>query len=194
LAADVEAGSFRRDLFYRLSVVTLTIPSLSQRSEDIPKLVARLVDHFRGEIPHHVERVSGEAMAALCRYSWPGNVRELMNVVERAMLLANGNEITLADLPQSISGLAPGQVAEFPTPEAVADERFRVPTAWLGLPLGKARQKLLVEFERAYLAGLLEATGGRIAETARRAGIGPRSLFEKMKRLGLRKEDFRLRD
>jgi DNA-binding NtrC family response regulator len=193
LAAEVEAGSFRRDLFYRLSVVTLTIPPLRERREDIPTLVRGLLEHFRGEIPHHIDGVSSEAIEALCRYDWPGNVRELMNVVERAMLLSTNEEISLVDLPETISGLAASTDSEFPTPEAVEDERLSVPKAWLGQPLGEARQRLLAEFERAYLTGLLEATNGRIGETAKRAGIQPRSLFEKMRRLGLRKEDYRPR-
>ncbi len=191
LAVEVEAGRFRRDLYYRLSVVSLNIPPLSQRREDIPRLVHGLLDHLRAEIPHPVAGVSREAMNALCRYNWPGNVRELMNVIERAMLLSNSETITPADLPESISGLAPDIDPEFPTPGVIEEERLSVPREWLKQPLREARQKLLAEFERAYLAGLLEVTGGRVGETARRAGIQPRSLFEKMKRLGLRKEDYR---
>ena len=193
LTSEIEAGNFRRDLYYRLSVVTLTIPPLRERREDIPSLVENLLDHFRGEIPQHIRGVSNDAMEALSQYDWPGNIRELMNVLERAMLLCTDEEISLADLPESISGLMPTTDPEFPTPEAVEDERLSVPQDWLKQPLRDARQKLLTEFERAYLAGLLEATGGRIGETAKRAGIQPRSLFEKMKRLGLRKEDYRPR-
>ncbi len=193
LAAEVEAGNFRRDLYYRLSVVTLTIPALRQRCEDIPALVNSLLNQLRGEIPHHIEGVSQDAMEALCRYDWPGNVRELMNVIERAMLLSSEGRILPSDLPGSISGLTPIVVPAFPTPQAVEDERLRVPREWLRQPLREARQKLLAEFERAYLVGLLEATHGRIGETAKRAGIQPRSLFEKMKRLGLHKEDYRNR-
>ena len=191
LAEEVEADRFRRDLYYRLSVVSLTIPPLCERREDIPALVRGLLEHFRGEIPHHIEGIAPEAMEALCRYDWPGNVRELMNVIERAMLLTSDGEISLRDLPATISGLVPDLEPEFPTPQVVEEERLSVPQEWLKQPLRDARQKLLSEFERAYLAGLLEETGGKVGETAKRAGIQPRSLFEKMKRLGLRKEDFR---
>ena len=191
LAEEVDADSFRRDLYYRLSVVSLTIPPLRERREDIPTLVSGLLEHFRGEIPHHVERATDEAMEALCRYDWPGNIRELMNVIERAMLLTNDGEVSLRDLPATISGLVPEVEPEFPKPQDVEEERLSVPQEWLRQPLRDAREKLLTEFERAYLAGLLEETSGKIAETAKRAGIQPRSLFEKMKRLGLRKEDYR---
>jgi len=194
LAAEVESGNFRRDLYYRLSVVSLTIPPLAQRRQDIPALTSGLLEHFRAELPRHIEGVAPAAMEALCRYDWPGNVRELMNVIERAMLLSADEEISLDDLPASISGLVPELEPEFPTPQAVEEECLSVPQEWLKQPLRDARHKLLTEFERAYLAGLLEETGGRIGETATRAGIQPRSLFEKMKRLGLRKEDYRKRD
>ena len=193
LHAEVEAGTFRRDLFYRLSVVTLTIPPLRERREDIPLFVKRLLEHFRGEIPHQITGVSAPAMSALCQYDWPGNVRELMNVIERAMLLAPGEEISASDLPTSISGLAAVGMATFPTPEAVIDEELRIPRQWIDLPLRDARAKLLTEFERAYLAALLSATGGKIGKTAERAGIQPRSLYDKMKSLGLSKEDYRTR-
>ena len=191
LATEIEAGNFRRDLYYRLSVVTLTIPPLRERREDVPSLVESLLDHFRGEIPRDIRGVSARAVEALSRYDWPGNVRELMNILERAMLLCTNEEISLGDLPESISGLTSTTDAEFPTPEAVEEERLSVPKEWLRQPLRSARQKLLMEFERAYLTGLLEATRGRIGETAKRAGIQPRSLFDKMRRLGLRKEGFR---
>lgn len=193
LAAEVEAGNFRRDLYYRISVVSLTIPPLSERREDIPGLARGLLDHFRGEIPHHIKGFATETMEALCRYDWPGNVRELMNVIERAMLLSSDDEISLCDLPATIGGVAPDLDPEFPTPQDVEEERLSVPQEWLRQPLRDAREKLLAEFERAYLVGLLEETRGRVGETAKRAGIQPRSLYEKMKRLGLRKEDYRRR-
>ena len=191
LHEEVEAGTFRRDLFYRLSVVTLTIPPLRERREDIPLFVERTLEHFRGEIPSQITGISSSAMQALCKYDWPGNVRELMNVMERAMLLAEGQEICVTDLPVNISGLTPAATPAFPTPEAVEDETLHVPKQWLDLPLREARAKLLAEFERAYLAELLTATGGKIGKTAQRAGIQSRSLYDKMKNFGLSKEDYR---
>lgn len=190
LVEEVESGSFRRDLFYRLGVVSLTIPPLRERREDIPNLLNSMIESFRAEIPHDVRGVSARATQALCQYDWPGNVRELMNVIERAMLLSTNDEISPEDLPANISGLAAAE-AELPTPQVMDEENLQVPREWLRLPLRDAREKLLTEFERAYLASLLEATGGRVGETARKAGIQPRSLFEKMRRHGLRKEDYR---
>ena len=190
LVEEVESGNFRRDLFYRLGVVSLTIPPLRERREDIPNLLVSMIEGFRAEIPHHVRGVSAEAREALCRYAWPGNVRELMNVIERAMLLTTDDEISIGDLPENISGLVASD-ARLPSPRGMESENLRVPREWLMLPLRDAREKLLTEFERAYLASLLEATRGRIGETARRAGIQPRSLFDKMRRHDLKKEDYR---
>ena len=188
LAEEVATGEFRRDLYYRLSVVSLTIPPLSERREDIPSLTRRFVQHFRGEIHGTVEGINDAAMNALKAYTWPGNIRELMNVVERAMLLASGEEITVNDLPTAIQGKQTGFA--LPSPESI-DESLRIPKEWLSLPLAESREKLLLEFERAYLDGLLKATKGRIGKTAERAGIRARSLYDKMKRLGLQKEDYR---
>ncbi len=201
LAALVEEGSFRRDLFYRLSVVALAVPPLRDRSEDIPELAQSYLQHFRRHISTGIVRIRPEAMDALARYAWPGNVRELMNVIERAMLLCEGEEIELGDLPEDIQ-IVDGAVGEAPGEEAgeggIAASSQATPDAgealrqeWLGLSLREARDQAIAEFEGAYLTGLLRLTGGRIGVTARRAGIQPRSLYEKMKRLGLQKEDFR---
>ena len=190
LEADVASNDFRRDLYYRLSVVSLTIPPLRERREDIPPLVEGLLDHFRTEIPYRVEAVTPEAMAALCAYEWPGNVRELINVIERATLLTTDDAISPEDLPEGVRGEYTS-TSQLPSPEALEEELLRIPKAWLDMPLRESRETLLREFERAYLSALLEATRGRVGETAVRASIQPRSLYEKMKQLGLRKEDFR---
>jgi len=189
LEEDVEAKRFREDLYYRLSVVTLTVPPLRDHWEDIAGLVQKYIDYFSTRIPCEVDGIADAALQALYRYAWPGNVRELINVVERAALLANGREITLNELPIGVSGQLAGAdpgAAVIPlTPDAVPED-------WLGRPLSEVRKAAVGDLERAYLAALLRETGGAIAETARRAGMDPRSLHHKMKRYGLRKEDFKL--
>lgn len=190
LIEDVEAGNFRRDLYYRLGVVSLTIPPLRERKEDMRRLVGSMLNHFRAELPYYVDKISQEAMEALCRYDWPGNIRELMNVIERAVLLTTDDEISTDDLPESICAPKMMSSTQLPVP-VITEERLRVPLPWLGLPLRDAREKLLKEFERAYLTALLKDTSGRVGQTAKRAGIQARSLYDKMKRHGLRKEDFR---
>ena len=97
LAQEVESGHFRRDLYYRLNVISLTIPPLRERREDIPLLIDNYVDFFQNNIGRYVGGTTKDAVNALIQYSWPGNVRELMNVIERAVLLSEGEKLTTPD-------------------------------------------------------------------------------------------------
>jgi len=193
LLVEVEAKRFRQDLYYRLGVVTLSIPPLRSRREDIPALVTRYLEVYRRRFVREIADVQPEALDALTRYAWPGNVRELMNVMERAVLLSRSHRIGLEDLPESIA--APGRA----TPASVAGvaasdaECLALPREWMDRTWTEARREVLVQFERAYLTRLLRESGGRIGEAARRAGMQPRSLFEKMRVHGLRKEAFKPR-
>ncbi|MFZ5953095.1 MAG: sigma-54 interaction domain-containing protein, partial [Candidatus Rifleibacteriota bacterium] len=103
LQSDVDAGRFRRDLFYRLSVVNILIPPLRDRPEDIAPLIRKLIDQLPPRSAQNRRIVSDEATEAMIAYSWPGNVRELMNVLERAILLGDGQRIDIGDLPEEIS-------------------------------------------------------------------------------------------
>lgn len=192
LEEEVASLRFRKDLYYRLSVVALTIPPLRNRREDIPVLIDSYINYLRSRIGRDVFGITHEALQALCRYSWPGNVRELINVIERAMLLCNDDKISLADLPESISGESELEHPQFSL-SSITQEADFFSGEWLQKPLHEVRKDILERFEHTYLAGLLQLTGGRIGETAKRAGIQPRSLFDKMKRLGLRKEEFRIK-
>ena len=184
LAAEMAAGRFRPDLYYRLGVVTLTLPPLRERREDVPQLAESYIAHFRGRLKRPVEGIAPRALEALCAHSWPGNVRELINVLERAVLLASGPRIDLRDLPPAISGelapLARARAGGVELPPVRTDRSWH-----------RARAEVLEAFERRYLSALLEECNGRVGEAARRARIDPRSLYDKMKRLGLRKEAFR---
>jgi DNA-binding NtrC family response regulator len=170
LKEEMALKRFRPDLYYRLSVVTLRIPALRERREDIPLLAETYLTRFRLDLNATATRISPRTMEALLSYSWPGNVREVINVLERAVLLCEGDEITLDDLPEEIT-------ESLAAPEMASQAK----RAWSDA------------FERTYLNELLEATQGRISETASRAGIDPRSLYDKMRRHGLRKEDFKKR-
>jgi len=190
LEEEIESGYFRKDLYYRLSVMTLTIPPLKDRIEDIPVLVESYIKYLRPRIGCEVFGISDEAQEALEQYLWPGNVRELINVIERAMLLCNDTEITLLDLPTNISGKSEGTTmnsASLLHPPDLGN----LQEEWLQKPLQEVRKEVLEKFEHSYLSGLLRLTNGRVGETAKRAGIQSRSLFDKMQRLGLRKEDFK---
>ena len=192
LEEEIESRNFRKDLYFRLSVIALRIPPLRDRIEDIPILVESYINYLRPRIGCDVFGITDEAQESLCHYAWPGNVRELINVIERAMLLCNNSEITLDDLPTNISGRGkPTKIhaASQLKPQDVGNLKEEL----LQKSLQEARSEVLEEFERTYLSGLLHLTNGRVGETAQKAGIQPRSLFDKMKRLGLRKEDFKLK-
>ena len=188
---EIRTRRFREDLYYRLSVVSLKIPPLRERREDIPELLDSYLEHFCTRFGRSIAGIREEAKASLIRYDWPGNVRELINAMERAVLLCPGDEITVAELPQMISQLpadarpAAAWSALQALPQGLLTERF------VKRPWKEVRKETLALFERQYLTELLRLTGGRVGETARRAGMEPRSLHEKMKRYGLRKEDFR---
>ncbi|HTL53868.1 MAG TPA: sigma-54 dependent transcriptional regulator [Planctomycetota bacterium] len=209
LVPEIDAGRFRRDLYHRLSVVTVTVPPLRDRAEDIPALVERQIAYRAVELGREVHGIHPLAMQALCRYKWPGNVRELNNVVERAILLCDDSEITWADLPESITDTlgVPVEretsarhtslpaVTTAPATDPVANEAasnlLRLPEHWLSKPLNEMRSLFIFDLERQYIEGLLMATRGRVGEAAKRAGLPERSLYEKMQLYNLRKEDFR---
>ncbi|HSF99714.1 MAG TPA: sigma-54 dependent transcriptional regulator, partial [Vicinamibacterales bacterium] len=187
LEAALKTRGFRSDLYFRLAVVTLTVPSLRERREDIPLLVRHYLDHFRAALGRPVVSVSADAVDALVAYDWPGNVRELINVVERAVLLCHGTELGLSDLPPSVVAGRSGAL------NAGRDGGMAVDAALLDKPLLEARTEVVAGFERRYLDRLLTATGGRLAETAERAGVNPRTLFDMLQRHGLDKKDYRRR-
>ena len=178
---------FREDLYFRLSVVTLVVPPLRDRREDVGPLAHGYLERFAQQLARPGLAMRAEVLEALEAYQWPGNVRELINVIERAVLLCRGGEITLSDLPPS---MAVGGADEDGARPADLTEG-RVPTDWLERPLKEVKREAVEAVETAYLRALLERTGGRVGEAAERAGVDPRSLFEKMRRYGLRKEDYR---
>ena len=165
LREEMKAERFRADLFYRMSVVTVDLPPLRRRREDIPLLAEYFLRRHAEKSGRQVEGFTPGAMQVLQIYPWPGNVRELENAVEQAVVLSQGRQIGVEDLPEELSRTT-----------AVSSE-----TDAFGLPFRQARQA----FERRYFEELLVRTNGVIAEAARIAGI-PRSYFyEKMKRLGV---------
>jgi DNA-binding NtrC family response regulator len=185
LDAAIEDKSFRQDLYFRLSVMKLTLPPLRDRREDIPPLVETYVELYRRQLGRlDIEGTSFEAMRALETYGWPGNVRELINVIERSVLLCEGRLITLDDLPEEVAGAGAG--------DAPAGGPGELDFAtWMDRPLPEAREAILGAFEASYLARLLAETNGSVGATATRAGVEPRTLYNKMKLYGLRKEDFK---
>jgi len=191
LAEEVQAQRFRSDLYYRLSVVTLEIPPLRVRHEDIPGLVESNAEHFQLTMKRPAGVVREDALELLTQYRWPGNVRELINVIERAVLLCEGTEITPFDLPPEIRG--DGEVLRLDLPaEEPADSQEMSSEQLLERPFQEARREVLEAFERRYIENLLQRSHGRIKDAARIAGLNTRSLYDKMQRHRIRKEHFKL--
>jgi two-component system response regulator AtoC len=151
LGLAVARGAFREDLFYRLNVVPIEVPSLAQRAGDVPLLVDHFARRYSREFNKRVDGLSPEATAALRDYEWPGNVRELQNVIERAIVLTEGPVIQLSDLPLDV---------------LLPQHRERVRTAD-HLPLKNATE----EFERQIVLRVLERVGGNQSEAARILGL-----------------------
>jgi len=168
LAALVESGAFRRDLYFRLKVVEIYVPPLRERRDDIPLLINHFIASFAGEMGKDVRALSGDAARELLEYDYPGNVRELANIVEHGVLMADGPSIRLADLPPELAGSKPA----CPEP-AEADL-----AAYLG---GKS----LAELEAIAIKAALERNGGRRRETATSLGISERGLRNKIHEYGL---------
>lgn len=184
LEQEIHQGNFRKDLYYRLSVMTLTIPPLRDRREDIPALARRFLTYYRYKIGKDVPRISDESLQALYHYEWPGNVRELMNVIERAILICKGDEITLQDLP-TVFHKGPLLSGRMNYTSSL------VPDTWRNMTLPEVREQIVDQVEKLYLQMVLTETKGRISQAAHIAGIHTRALYNKMKRHGIRKEVFK---
>ncbi|MGE0191102.1 MAG: sigma-54 interaction domain-containing protein [Planctomycetota bacterium] len=181
------AGALREDLWYRLAVVTLRVPPLRERLEDLAVLAQGWLERQAATLGREATSFSPEALEALLAYRWPGNLRELVNVVERAVLLSSGPVVHAADLPDDIVRAAlPGTPLQGP-----AAVLRHAPAG--DIPFAKARRTVLEQFERDYLVALLERSGGRVGEASLRSGLPPRTLYDLLRRHGLRGEDYRFR-
>src|SRR5437016_2600752 len=167
LQAEVERGTFRRDLFYRLSVMPIRVPPLRERVEDIPLLAQHFLEASARRSKKVMRAIAPGAMQSLCRGAWPGNVRELENVIERAVIVSKSD--TLTDIDRFLTG---------------EGERGRVD---LSLPFRDAKARVVEEFERAYIGGVLEAQSGKLTAAAKHADMDPKNFSEKLARYGLRK-------
>jgi PAS domain S-box-containing protein len=167
LAADVQAQKFRADLFYRLSVFPISVPALRERASDIPILASYFVTQLSGAVGKRIDEIDAATMERLVSYGWPGNIRELRNVLERAVILADGRILRIEDRELRAGGAG----------------------AAAGAEAGVASKALsLAAMERAHIAAVLKQTNGAIAGpagAARILGIPPSTLRSRMARLGI---------
>ncbi|HEY6465536.1 MAG TPA: sigma-54 dependent transcriptional regulator [Candidatus Acidoferrales bacterium] len=171
LPAEIGAGRFREDLYYRLRVVTMELPALRGHKDDVPGLVEAFIAQLGARHGRKL-RVSRDAMESLLRYDWPGNARELRNVIERSVVLAAGNEVLLTDLPEEVrQGHAPLSNRDGEAP-------------FLGEPdFREAKRK----FEIEYLMRRLKKHQWNVSETADEMGLHRQSLQEKLRELGIKR-------
>jgi DNA-binding NtrC family response regulator len=184
LAKLVEAGTFRQDLYYRVNVVNIVLPSLRERIGDIQLLAESFVKRFSQEMGKRISGFSTEALDAMLRYPWPGNVRELENAMERAIVLSKRPIIALDDLPAHIAEAQPATNARSTTHSHSAGEST-ADTPWTPMSLEKAME----EPEKRIILAALRANGFNRQSTAEQLEINRTTLYKKMKRYGLDSPD-----
>jgi len=166
LPAEVRAGRFREDLFYRLDVVTVRLPPLRERREDVPLLTATFLRGFAERNRRKVTGFSDAALQALAGHDWPGNVRELQHAIERAVVLCRGEVVQLEDLPDAVRNAAPGRPA--------------APSSILTIAIGTP----LEEIERIVIRETLRQTRGDKNLAAQLLRVAPRTIYRKLDRDG----------
>jgi two-component system nitrogen regulation response regulator NtrX len=172
LADEISAGRFREDLYYRLNVVPVRIPSLRERREDIPELVGHFLARFSAERRIQTPELSKDAMAALQAHDWPGNVRQLRNIIERTLILTPGDRVGCIEVD-----LLPAEIIETQGSASLGGASMAI----MGSPLREARES----FEREYLKIQIRRFSGNISRTASFIGMERSALHRKLKALGL---------
>jgi len=162
LEKEVEKGEFREDLFYRLNVVEIPLPTLQERKDDIPLLAHHFLKKYSRELNRPVKGITSDAMGALISFEWKGQVRELENIIERAVLLGSEDYITLNDLPGSIQ-------------ESKGDFNYDADSL----------EDAVQTFEKHHIISVLKRTEGNKTEAARLLGIDPSTLYRKMEKMGI---------
>lgn len=174
LAAAVKNNVFREDLFYRLNVVTIHIPPLRDRPEDIELLTEHFIERFANEAAKNIGGISAAAMQALSNYKWPGNIRELQNVLRRAIALTRSEIIQIDDLP----------------PHIAAERHAPLPAESSG-SYNQLREQTLERFEREFVQHLLTKHRGDVTASAQAAGLPRGSLYRLLKKLAIDPAKFR---
>ena len=195
----IKKGTFREDLYYRLNVMPINLPSLSERGDDVERLVHLFIQKFNRQQNRQLTGITSDALAVLKRYEWPGNIRELENVIEHAFILEETNRLQIISLPEPVLSAAgvdltpaqreafvpPSEVpvpAEMPAPEAAP----AVEMSAEGLDFNKHKEA----FERDFIVKALKLFKGRINQTALHANIPKKTLLRKIEKYGLNARDY----
>ena len=171
----IKCGEFRIELFYRLNVVPIHIPTLRERIEDIPLLVNHFIREFNKTFNKHILKITTQALSQLMQHSWPGNVRELENVLERAFVTTDGETIDTVILSHDIEH---------------GETLNALPSADIDIPFKVARSMVEKRFEKNYLIEALRRYEGNVSKTAKETGINPRTLWRKIKKHELERSRF----
>jgi nitrogen regulation protein NR(I) len=178
LEKEIEAGRFRKDLYYRLNVVPIHLAPLRERASDVPQLVSHFIEKHNKRLNKKIEGISDEALARLQAYPWPGNIRELENMMVRVLLCADGPRIELKDLPEPVrGGLQP--------PAPAAGDAVPEPGE---KPLKDFLKEKQAQIEKSFIVQALQKTDGNVTRAAKLLQISRKSLQMKMKEFGLRDE------
>ncbi len=189
LKREIASGSFREDLYYRLNVVPIALPALRDRRSDIPHLIAHFIAKFNARLRKTIEGVEPEALDRLCAYAWPGNIRELENVIERAVLFADGTRIRVEDLSDEVKG---SEAAEDQVRSSV-DQLLSEPSSFAAAAssdgLKEQVKAATILLERKLIIHALRQTNWNVTHAARYLKISRKGLQLKMKELNLRERD-----
>jgi transcriptional regulator with PAS, ATPase and Fis domain len=186
LLVEAAAGRFREDLYYRLNVVPIHLPPLRDRREDIPELVAHFLDVYNEQNDRYVAHIEPRALAALQQYHWPGNVRELQNYVERAVVMAPGDELTCQLLPTAVTtGRSPRAIGAPLDFDGLAVELVHRGLGDVGEEAADVHSRIVDRVEREVIAQVLNECAGVQIKAASRLGINRNTLHKKLKQYGL---------
>ena len=187
LMQQVREGNFREDLYWRLNVVPIEIPPLRRRREDIPALISYFLEHYNEVNDRYVVHLGAGAMDALQDYHWPGNVRELQNYIERAVVLAETDELTLDLLPKCVTSSEVPTGTELPIGDfdSLTKEVVMRGLGDAGISTGQVHSQIVEQVEKELIAQVLALCGGVQTKAATKLGINRNTLHKKIKEYGL---------
>lgn len=203
----IKEGKFREDLFYRLNVIPIFLPSLAERKNDLENLIQTFIKKFNKTHSRRVIGMSPEASSVMKKYDWPGNIRELENVIEHSFILETGNVLTLGSLPESVLMATGVSVANFAAPtiegEVRDEDDLDTATGSAGDDLGEEPLEMVSingealdfnkhkeAFEKEFIIKALKAFKGRINQTALHANIPKKTLLRKIEKYGINAKDY----